>query len=140
MEAEPADAEGCLYLLHARHFAQTIPLTPQENPVREMSLSHLTEARLRASNPTASEKQSWDLNPGLPTSESGPCLYLSCPCLFLGMGRERSQATRPSVLQAGSMRALVLPPCRQSRGRQKDKSARVGTTARGRRGAGRPVG
>lgn len=34
--------------------------------MRDMS-SRLTEAGRPASNPTAGEKQSWDLNPGLPT-------------------------------------------------------------------------
>lgn len=70
----------------------------------------------------------------------GPCLYLSCLCLFLGQDRKRPQAMRPSVLQVSSMLALVLPPSRQSRGRQKDKAARVGTPAKGRCGARRPAG
>lgn len=70
----------------------------------------------------------------------GPCLYLSCLCLFLGQDRKRPQAMRPSVLQVSSMLALVLPPSRQSSRRQKDKAARVGTPAKGRCGAGRPAG
>lgn len=49
----------------------------------------------------------------------------SCLCLFLGKGRERSQAERPSLLQASSLLALVLLPAESAGGDQK-------TTHRGR--------
>lgn len=129
------------YLLYARYIAQTIPFNPHKNPVRWVSFSYLTDARWPTRNPTASEKQSRDLNLGLPVSKPRPFFYLSSLCLFLGKSRKRSRAILgPLVLRAGSVPALVHPPCRQSKGQQTDKSVRVGTAAKGRRGAGRPAG
>lgn len=46
--------------------------------MRDMS-SRLTEAGRPASNPTAGEKQSWDLNPGLPTPHSDPASTRAAP-------------------------------------------------------------
>lgn len=69
----------------------------------------------------------------------GPCLYVSCLCSW---GRAEKG---PSPLDTLSCRPvpcwlLFSLPADSPGGRQKDKSARVGTLAKGRHGDGRPAG
>ena len=126
MEAKPMGMDGWTYLLHARHFAQTIPLSPQENQWETCPLVWQRLGDLPVIPQLVRSRVGiwpWPAHPSV-----RPCLYPSCSCWFLGM-------RRPSVLQAGS--AQALPPCRQP-GRHKDRSASVGSTAQRGCGAGRP--
>lgn len=107
------DSYSYLYWVprHARHFAQTIPLIlTRTHWDRYPHLIWQMDARWPVSNPhlVVDTAGIWT-NPGLPVFKPRPLPLRELPP-FLG------QSTRPAVLQASSMLALVLPPCRQPRG------------------------